>query len=249
MVKVVHHVVEFWIFGETNGVQIPDNDCILLLECTVPLFSTAFKLELLWCLNAVLAVNNHEFVVLDLIPIFWLCPKEVSLHIHRDEADLLALIDVPHLKKLYLYALHNFHFHFPNDVLVFCNHALRNVHLKGLHPKHKRWSTSVPELFMDSCKLLIVKNFFSITLTLVVDMCHSGPGASSASWSLPTLPRWLLLFSFNLTPHLWTCTTRWMSSTPSIACLSSTSRCRNTWCSHGWDCSERCYWCALSQSS
>jgi hypothetical protein len=129
----------------------------------------------------VLAINDHEIIVLDLIPILWLCPQEVSLRIHWDEADLLALIDVPHLKKLCLHALHNFLFHFLDDVLVFGNHALRNVHLKGLHPKYERRSTSVPELFLDSYKLLIVRDFLSIASSLVVDMCHAGPGASSAS--------------------------------------------------------------------
>jgi hypothetical protein len=88
-------------------------------------------------LNAVLAINDHEIIVLDLIPILWLCPQEVSLRIHWGEAYLLALIDVPHLKKLCLHALHNFRFHFPDDVLFLGNHALRNVHLKGLHPKHE----------------------------------------------------------------------------------------------------------------
>ena len=128
-----------------------------------------------------LVVNNHELVVLDLIPILWLCPQEVSLRIHWDEANLLALIDVPHLKKLYLPALHNFRFYFLDDVLILCNHTLRNVHFKGLHPKHERQSKSVPKLFLDSCKLLIVKDFLSIALIPVVNMFHSGLGASSAS--------------------------------------------------------------------
>jgi hypothetical protein len=129
----------------------------------------------------VLAVNDHELIVLDLIPILRLCPQEVSLRIHGGEADLLALIDVPHLKKLCLHALLNFRFHFPDDVLVLGNHALHNVHLKGLHPKHERRSTSAPELFLDSCKLLIVKDFLSIASSLVVNMCHAGPEASSSS--------------------------------------------------------------------
>ena len=47
MIKVVRYVVEFENFGETNGVQIPNNDCILLLECFAPLLPTTFKLELL----------------------------------------------------------------------------------------------------------------------------------------------------------------------------------------------------------
>ena len=160
-----------------------------------------------WCLNAVLAVNDHEFV-LDLIPILWLCSQEVPLHIYWSEANLLALIDVPHLKKIYLHVLHNFYFHFPDDVLIFCNHALRNIHLKGLHPKHKRRSTSIPEFFLDSYKLLIIRDFLNIASTPVVNMCHSEPEASSANWSPPTLPRWLWLFSFNPTPHSWTYTTR-----------------------------------------
>ena len=153
-----------------------------------PLLSIAFKLELLWCLNAVLAVNDHELIVLDLIPILGLCSKEVSLCIHRGEADLLVLTDVPHLKKLCFHVLHNFHFHFLDDVLVPSNHALPNVHLKRLHPKHKRRSTSIPELLLDSCKHLIVENILHIAFTLVVDMCHFGPWASSANWSPPTLP-------------------------------------------------------------
>jgi hypothetical protein len=47
MVEVVRHVVEFGDFGEANEVQIPHNDRIPLLQCFAPLFSTAFKLELL----------------------------------------------------------------------------------------------------------------------------------------------------------------------------------------------------------
>jgi hypothetical protein len=70
-----------------------------------PLLPTAFKLELLRCSNAILTVNNHELIILDLIPILWLRPQEVSLRIYRGEADLLALIDVPHPKKLCLHAL------------------------------------------------------------------------------------------------------------------------------------------------
>ena len=85
MVKMVCHVVEFGNFGKMNGVQIPDNDCIPLLQCFAPLLSIVFKLELLWCFNAVLAVNDHELIVLDLIPILRLCLKEVSLRIHRGE--------------------------------------------------------------------------------------------------------------------------------------------------------------------
>jgi hypothetical protein len=135
MVKVVRQVVEPGNLSESNGVQVLDNDRIPLLQSTAPLFSTAFKLELLRCSNAMLAVNDHELIVLDLIPILWLCPQEVSLRIHWGEADLLALIDVPHLKKLCLHTLHNFRFHFPDYVLVLGNHALRNVHLKGSHPK------------------------------------------------------------------------------------------------------------------
>ena len=45
MVKVVHQVVEFGNLGETNGVQIPDNNCIPLLQCFALLLPTAFKLE------------------------------------------------------------------------------------------------------------------------------------------------------------------------------------------------------------
>ena len=181
MIKVVCYVVEFGNLGETNRAQIPDNNCILLLWCFTPLFPIAFKLEFLLCLNVVLAVNDHELIILDLIPILWFCLQEVSLRIYRGEADLLALTNVPHLKKLYLHTLHNFRFHFPDDELVLCNYALHNVHLKGLHPKHERRSTSVPEFFLDSYKLLIVKDFVNMASTLVVDMRHSGPRASNAS--------------------------------------------------------------------
>ena len=188
MIKVVRHIVEFGNLGETNRIQIPYNDCIPLLQYFAPLLPTTFKLKLLWCLNALLAVNYHEFIVLDLIPILRLCPQEVSLHIHQDEADLLVLTDVPHLKKLCLHTLLNFRFHFPDDELVLCNHALRNVHFKRLHPKQKRRSTSIPKLFLDSYKLLIVKDFFNIASILVANMHHSKPGASSTNWSPPTLP-------------------------------------------------------------
>jgi hypothetical protein len=101
MVKVVRQVVEPGNLSESNGIQVPDNDRIPLLQSTAPLFPTAFKLEFLRCNNAVLAVNDYELIVLDLIPILWLHPHEVSLRIYRGEADLLVLIDVPHLKKLY----------------------------------------------------------------------------------------------------------------------------------------------------
>jgi hypothetical protein len=138
MVKVVRQVVEPRNLSQANGVQILDNDRIPLLQSTVLLLPIAFKLELLRCSNAVLVINDHELIVLDLIPILRLRPQEVSLYIHQGEADLLALIDVPHLKKLCLHALYNFRFHFPDYVLVLCNHALRNVHLKGLHPKQER---------------------------------------------------------------------------------------------------------------
>ena len=241
MLQVVRQVVEFWNFGETNRVQIPDNDRIPLFQYIAPLLPIAFKLELLWCLNVVLAVNDHELIVLNLIPILWLCPQEVFLHIHKGEAHLLALIDVPHQKKLCLHALYNFCFHFLDDVLVLGNHALCNVHLKGLHPKNERKSTSVPELFLDSWKVLIVRDFFNIASPWIVDMCHSGPEASSTNWSPPTLPRWHWLFSFNPIPHLWTCMTRWTSNIPAIARLSCTSGCRDTWRGHRWDCSGHCY--------
>jgi hypothetical protein len=103
----------------------------------MPLLSTAFKLELLGCSNAVLAINDHELIVLDLIPVLGLRPQKVAFRIHRGEANLLPLIDVPHLNKLRLHALHNFRFHFPDYVLVLRNHALRKVHLKRLHPKQE----------------------------------------------------------------------------------------------------------------
>jgi hypothetical protein len=90
-------VVEPRNLSQANGVQVPNNDCIPLLQSTAPLLPTAFKLELLRCSNIVLAVNDHELIVLDLIPVLRLRPQEVSLRIHQGEADLLALIDVPHL--------------------------------------------------------------------------------------------------------------------------------------------------------
>ena len=175
MIKVVRYVVEFENFGETNGVQIPNNDCILLLECFAPLLPTTFKLELLWQFNAMLAINDHELIVLDFIPILQLCPLEVFLHIHRGEEDLLALTAIPHLKKLCLHALHNFLFQFPDDVFVAINHTLHNVHLKRLHPKQEWGSTSVLELPLDSCKLFIVRDSHRIAFTPVVNMGHSGP--------------------------------------------------------------------------
>ena len=84
-----------------------------------------------------LAINDHELIVLDFIPILQLCPLEVFLHIHRGEEDLLALTAIPRLKKLCLHALHNFLFQFPDDVFVAINHTLHNVHLKRLHPKQE----------------------------------------------------------------------------------------------------------------
>jgi hypothetical protein len=71
MVKVVRQVVEP---GKSNRVQVPNNDRIPLLQCTAPLLSTAFKLKLLRCNNAVFSVNDHELIVLDLIPILGLYP-------------------------------------------------------------------------------------------------------------------------------------------------------------------------------
>ena len=47
MVKVVCQVVEPGNLSESNGVQVPDNDHIPLLQSMVPLFPTSFKLELL----------------------------------------------------------------------------------------------------------------------------------------------------------------------------------------------------------
>jgi hypothetical protein len=82
MVKVVRQVVEPGNLSESNEVQVPDNDHIPLLQCTAPLFSTAFKLELFGCSNAKLAINDHELIVFDLIPVLGLRPQEVSLRVH-----------------------------------------------------------------------------------------------------------------------------------------------------------------------
>ena len=43
-----------------------------------------------------------------------------------------------------------------------CNHALGNVHLEGLHSKKERHSSSVPKFFLNSDKLLIVRDVLSI---------------------------------------------------------------------------------------
>jgi hypothetical protein len=84
MVEVVRWVIELGYSGKSNGVQVPHNDCRPLLQGTMPFFSTSFKLELLQHGNVLLAVYDHEFFVLDLIPVLGLQSQEVSLLINWD---------------------------------------------------------------------------------------------------------------------------------------------------------------------
>jgi hypothetical protein len=72
MVEVVRRVLELGYSGELNRVQVPHNDCRPLFQVTTPLFCTSFKLELLRPCDTVLAIYDHELVVLDLIPILGL---------------------------------------------------------------------------------------------------------------------------------------------------------------------------------
>jgi hypothetical protein len=68
MVEVVHRIVELGYLDVLNRVQVPHNNCWPLLQVTTPFFSLSFKLELLQCHNTVLAIYDHELIVLDLIP-------------------------------------------------------------------------------------------------------------------------------------------------------------------------------------
>jgi hypothetical protein len=74
MVEVVPWIVELGYSSESNKVQIIYNICLSLLQNTTPFFPTSFDMKLLGCCNAVLTVNNHELLVLNLIPILWLRP-------------------------------------------------------------------------------------------------------------------------------------------------------------------------------
>jgi hypothetical protein len=79
MVEVVCRVIELGYSSQSNGVHVPHNIRLPLFQSTTPFFPTSFELKLLGRYNAVLAVNNHELLVLDLIPILRLPPWEVSL--------------------------------------------------------------------------------------------------------------------------------------------------------------------------
>jgi hypothetical protein len=54
---------------ETNGIQIPNNVRIPLLQRLTPILTAAFKLQLLRRSDAVLNIDYHELLVLDFIPV------------------------------------------------------------------------------------------------------------------------------------------------------------------------------------
>jgi hypothetical protein len=57
---------------ETNGIQIPNNVRIPLLQRLTPILTAAFKLQLLRRNVVVLMVDYHELLVLNFILVLWL---------------------------------------------------------------------------------------------------------------------------------------------------------------------------------